>query len=247
MISGSSGHAHRASLTPRAPYILLAVLLAGDLLFMTLHWLHLHTSLLPSELWSIERDGSFGEMYQYLKYMGIGLALAHLYRGTRLPVLLGWIGVFAFLLLDDSMRIHERFGLGMVAWIHLPDFGGLRGRDIGELIFAGLVIAILAPVLTLGYVRGSLTSRALTADLTFLLSALAACAIGGDTIHRLLSGTPLNTLAGMMEDGGEMIALSLTGFYIAQWVPYRASTENAVRFRPGLRLLSLTFARPLRE
>ncbi|HEY0686317.1 MAG TPA: hypothetical protein VGD45_28510 [Steroidobacter sp.] len=247
MIGGSPACADRASFAAHAPYILLAALLAGDILFMTLHWLHLHSTVLRSELWSIERDGSFGEMYQYLKYLGVGLALAHLYRSTRLPVLLGWIGVFAFLLLDDSMRIHERFGLGMVAWIHLPDFGGLRGRDLGELIFAGLVVAILAPVLALGYVRGSPASRALTADLSVLLAALAACAVGGDTIHRLLSGTALNTLAGMIEDGGEMIALSLTSFYIAQWVPYRASTPEAVRFRPGSRLLTLAFARPLSE
>ena len=240
MIIEASPHA-------RTPYLLLAALTAGDLLFMALHWLHLHTGALTSELWSIERDGSFGEMYQYLKYLGIGLALAHLFRRTRLPVLVGWIGVFAFLLLDDSMRIHERFGLGMVAWIHLPDFGGLRGRDIGELIFAALVIAVLAPVLALGFTRGSPSSRGLSADLTFCLAALAACAIGGDTIHRMLTGTVINTAAGMMEDGGEMMALSLTCYYVAQWIPYRARTEDAVRFRPGLWLMTLAMARPLRD
>lgn len=231
----------------RTPYILLSALIAGDLLFMVLHWLHLHTGMLTSQLWSIERDGSFGEMYQYLKYVGIGLALAHLFRNTRMPVLLAWIGVFAFLLLDDSMRIHERFGLGMVAWIHLPDFGGLRGRDVGELIFAALVIAILAPVLALGFVRGSPSSRGLSADLTFCLAALAACAIGGDTIHRMLAGTMINNAAGMLEDGGEMIALSFTCCYIAQWLPYRPHTEDSVRFRPGLRLFNLAFARPVSE
>ena len=93
---------------------LLAALIGADLLFMVLHWLHVHTGLLGSELWSIGRDRGFGEMFQYLKYIAVMLALAQVFRKTRLPVLLLWIGVFGFLLLDDSMRIHERFGLGMV-------------------------------------------------------------------------------------------------------------------------------------
>lgn len=224
--------------------MVLVALLAGDLVFITLHWLHLHVGILSSELWSIEHDRSFSEMFQYLKYIGIGLALAHLFRRTRLPVLLGWIGVFAFLLLDDSMRIHERFGLGMVAWAHIPDFGGLRGRDVGELIFAALALAVLSPVLVLGYVRGSPSARAISADLVVLLSALVACAVGGDAIHRVLSHTPLNTVAGMVEDGGEMLALSLICFYVAQWVPYGARTEDAVRFRPGVRLWAMVVPNP---
>jgi hypothetical protein len=196
-----------------------------------------------SALWSIERDRGFGEMFQYLKYAGIVLALADLFRRTRLAVLLGWIGVFTFLLLDDSMRIHERFGLHMVAWAHLHDFGGLRGRDVGELVYAALAAVVMVSGLALAYVRCSPVARAISADLAFLIAALAACAVGGDTLHRLLSGTAINSIAALAEDGGEMLVLSVTCFYVAQWVPDDAQSEAAVRFRPGLQLLSRVFAR----
>lgn len=230
------------------PLILLAALIAGDLLFIALHGLHhLQVSPLGSELWSIEHDRGFAELFQYLKYIGIGLALAHLFQRTRLPVLLGWIGVFAFLLLDDSMRIHERFGLGMVAWIHIPDFGGLRGRDLGELMYAALAVAIVAPVLALGYIRASPSARGISADLVVLIAALVGCAVGGDAIHRLLSGTSINTVAGVMEDGGEMLALSLTCFYLVQWIPHGPRTEDAVRFRPGVRLWTMAVTRPVSQ
>jgi hypothetical protein len=229
----------------RTPFMLLVALIAGDVLFIALHCFQSFLGTPGSELWSIEHDRGFAEMFQYLKYIGIGLALAHLARRTRLAVLLGWIGVFAFLLLDDSMRIHERFGLGMVAWVHIPDVGGLRGRDVGELIFAVLAISIVAPVLALGYVRGSSSARQISADLFVLLAVLVTCAVGGDAIHRVLSGTVINIVAGVMEDGGEMLALSFTCCYIAQWIPYHSRTEADVRFRPGLRLWALAAARPL--
>lgn len=209
---------------------LLAALIGGDLLFMVLHWLHVHTGLLTSELWSIGQDRGFGEMFQYLKYVAIMLALARLFRRDRLPVLLLWIGVFGFLLLDDSMRIHERFGLGMMAWAHIPDFGGLRGRDFGELIYAAMGAVVLTPVLVLTYRRSSPMARAISADLLLLLIMLLVFAVGGDTIHRLLSNTMFETMAGLIEDGGEMLVLSLTCFYV-QTLRDRSSAPCTYTYR----------------
>jgi len=200
-----------------APVKLLGSLIGGDLVFMLLHWLHLHSGVLGSELWAIDHDRGYAEMFQYLKYLGVMLALARLFGRIRLPMLLLWIGVYGFLLLDDSMRIHERFGLHMMAWAHLDDFGGLRGRDLGELIYAALGAAALAPVLVLGYVRSSPMARAISADLLLLLIALLLFAVGGDAIHRLLSGTALDAFAAILEDGGEMLVLSITCWYAARY------------------------------
>jgi hypothetical protein len=204
---------------------------------MVLHWVHVHTGLLTSERWSIARDRGFGEMFQYLKYLGIMLALVQLFRKTRLPVLLLWTGVFGFLLLDDSMRIHERFGLGMVAWAHLPDFGTLRGRDLGELIYAALGAVVLTPILMLTYIRSSPTARAISADLLLLLIALLIFAVGGDTIHRLLSNTAFDSIAAIVEDGGEMLVLSLTCFYVSRAdellsAPRSWTKQNSATVRP---------------
>jgi hypothetical protein len=215
--SSTSLGSHALARSPRRPLKLLSWLIGGDLVFMVLHWLHVNTGALTSELWSIDRDRGYAEMFQYLKYLGIMLALAQLFRRARLPILLLWIGVYAFLLLDDSMRIHERFGLHMVAWAQLHDFGGLRGRDVGELIYAAIGGLLLTPVLVLAYIRSSPMARAISAELLVLLAALLVFAVGGDVIHRLLSGTAFDTMAAIVEDGGEMLVLSVTCFYVARY------------------------------
>jgi hypothetical protein len=120
----------------RCWWLILAGLWCGDVLFIALHLVHLQTSWLPSDRWSIARDHGYVEMFQYLKYVAICLSLGQLFVRTHLRVMLGWVAVFAFLLLDDAGRMHERFGLLFAAVTHLPDMGELRARDIGELVFA---------------------------------------------------------------------------------------------------------------
>lgn len=206
-----------ATLTlPTAPLIVLAVLMSGDLLFIALHLVHLHTSLLPSNRWSISQDRGFAEMFQYLKYIAICLALGQLFVRTRLRVMLGWIAVFAFLLVDDAGRIHERFGLAFAASTQLPDIFSLRARDIGELVFALLAGVIVLPLVLFGWLRGAPPARAISTDLALFLVALAGCGVGADLVHRMLSMTPMDAVIGVLEDGGEMFVLSLACAYLAQ-------------------------------
>jgi hypothetical protein len=211
----------RARLAP----IVLAVLVFGDFLFIALHLVHLQTSLLPSDRWSIARDHGYGEIFQYLKYIAICFALGQLFARTHLRVMLGWIAVYAFLLLDDAGRIHERFGLLFAAATHLPNIGELRARDIGELVFALLVGLIVLPLVIFGWLRGTPPAREISADLALLLLALGGCGVGADLVHRMLSLTSMDLLAGLIEDGGEMLVLSATCAYLTQWV------TGEVRFR----------------
>ena len=216
----------------RTPLVVMAVLLGGDLLFVALHLIHLQTSLLPSSRWSIVQDHGFAEMFQYLKYVAICLVLGKLFIKTRLRVMLGWIAVFAFLLLDDVGRMHERFGLAFAASTHLPAIGSLRARDVGELVFALLAGLVVLPLVVFGWVRGARPARAMSTDLALLLVALAGCGVGADFVHRLLSVTSMDAIAGLIEDGGEMLVLSLACAYTSQWL------TRQVRFRPA-RLLGL--------
>jgi hypothetical protein len=211
------------------PLRVLSVLMLGDFLFIAAHLVHLESTLLPSIRWDISHDHGFGEIFQYLKFAGICVALGRLFVRTRMRALLGWIGVFAFLLLDDAGRIHERSGLALAAWLHLADFAGLRGRDIGELIFELFAGLLVIPTVVFGCWRSAQPARAISADLTVLLLALAACGVGADLVHQMLSATSMNTFAGLIEDGGEMLVLSLTCAYIAQWM----SEAAQIRFRPA--------------
>lgn len=209
------------------PWVIFALLIGGDFLFIALHLVHLQTSLLPSNRWSIAQDHGFGELFQYLKYVGICLVLWQLFLETRLRVMLGWLAVFAFLLLDDSARLHEHFGLAFAAATHLQDIGSVRARDIGELVFALLAGLIVLPLVVFGWLRGTHLARTISIDLALLLVALTGCGVGADLVHRMLAVTSMDVLAGVIEDGGEMLVLSLTCAYITQWMTAQ------VRFRPA--------------
>jgi hypothetical protein len=211
----------------KASLIVLALLIGGDLLFIALHLVHLKTSLLPASRWSIAQDRGFAEVFQYIKYLAICLALGRLFVTTRLRVMLGWLVVFAFLLLDDAGRLHERFGLAFDAWTHLPGIGSLRARDIGELVFALLAGLVVLPLVVFGWLRGARPARAMSTDLALLLVALAGCGVGADLVHRMLSPSSMEMLAGLFEDGGEMFVLSFACAYISQWM------TGQVRFRPA--------------
>ena len=215
------------------PWAILALLISGDLLFIAAHLMHVETSLLPSNRWSIAQDRGFGEMFQYLKYIVICLVLWQLFLKTRLRVTLGWLAVFVFLLLDDSARLHEHFGLAFAAATHLPDIGSVRARDIGELVFALLAGLVVLPLVVFGWLRGAQVARAISIDLALLLVALTGCGVGADFVHRMLSLTSMDLLAGLVEDGGEMFVLSLTCAYITQWM------TTQVRFRPARLLGSM--------
>jgi hypothetical protein len=176
-------------------------------------------------------------MFQYLKYLGICLALGRLFVTTRLRVMLGWVAVFAFLLLDDIGRMHERFGLAFAAATNLPAIGSLRARDLGELVFALLAGLVVLPLVVFGWLRGARPARAISTDLALLLVALAGCGVGADFVHRLLSVTSMDAIAGLVEDGGEMFVLSIACAYTSQWL------TGQVRFRPA-RLLGLDTRQP---
>jgi hypothetical protein len=217
--------------------IVLTALISGDLLFIAAHLIHLQTSWLPSNRWSIAQDHGYGEVFQYLKYIAICLALGKLFVTTRQRVMLGWLAVFSFLLLDDAGRIHERFGLAFAAFTHLPTVGSLRARDIGELVFALLGGLIVLPLVVFGWLRGARPARAVSTDLALLLVALAGCGVGADFVHRMLSLTSMEVLAGLIEDGGEMLVLSCACAYMSQWM------TGQVRCRPA-RLLGLDTRQP---
>jgi hypothetical protein len=214
------------------PLIVLAVLIAGDLLFVGLHLLHLQTSLLPSNRWSIGQDHGVGEMFQYMKFVFICLVLGRLFVRTHWRALLGWIAVFAFLLIDDAGRIHERFGLALAGWAHLPDLGPVRASDIGELVYALLVGLLALPIVAIGWLRSVPPARAISADLTVFLLGLAGCGVGADLLHRILSATVVDWLVGLLEDGGEMLVLSATCAYVIQWATATdVRHESQIRYR----------------
>lgn len=198
----------RASLRPIGR--LLIVLLAVDGVFLVVHALHVRYGVPGSGRWLISLDRGNPELFQYLKEGAVVALLLAAYRHVRSAVQLAWAAAFVYLLLDDSLEIHETIG----DWLALGDAFGIEGRDLGQVaVSATVAVAILAAV-AITTVRDRTPARWLTAGLTPVLLALGFFGVVADVIE------PIDVL-GLVEDGGEMVSIS-AAVAVAAW-HYRSS------------------------
>ncbi len=201
-------------------WTLLVALLSIDLFFATAHvaeyldgTLHLHPE------WSLEREHSYAETFQYSKWISIALSCAYLLWRRREAVYAAICVIFVYFLLDDSVAIHETIG----SWV-APAFGAerifrLRPQDFGELVVvaAAAIFLLAAFWLTYGWSRRPAT-RAFARQAGTLIVLLAAFGIGLDMLHSaLVAGalgrTALDPVLVLLEDGGEMIVASVMAFW----------------------------------
>ncbi len=200
---------------------LMASLLAGDLLLILAHFLLVFTPLLSDGGFYVDRDGGYGEWFQYLKYSGAIVLLLALFKRQRAPLYLFWVALFAYLLLDDSLRLHEVWGLRLAEAANLPAVLTLRARDLGELAFSGVSGLILLTALVFTYQHSRPVARKFTQKLLLALVALAFFGIAVDMVQvmslELLRPYPfLRELLVTIEEGGEMMVASLM-----VWLTYR--------------------------
>lgn len=237
---------HLPLATARLPlatcHLPLALLLAGDALFILLHLALVFTPLSAAKMFYLDVDGGVAEWYQYLKLAVIVWLLAALTRQQRQPLYAVWLALFAFLLLDDALRLHETAGLWLANQVGLPPLVGLRPRDLGELLFVGLVALFLLTVLVAAYQHSDGRTRHFSLSLILTLLALGFVGVGMDMLEQMATGwRVLHELFIVIEDGGEMIVVS--GLV---WLVYREAREvkgwTAVQERAGLQTVAMGLA-----
>lgn len=205
--------------------VTVAVLLIIDALFVGMHLVQSRLSSDPSyegffannSVWGLGMDGSFSELYMYLKAGAASLILLTLYSKRQTLTYLGWGLTFLFILLDDSLGLHEAFSTFLINNASLPKVQNIEGRHYAPLIFWGLVGLVLVGLIGLGYLREPRTRR-LSRWFFISLGALFFC---GGIVDTLRESAPDQTqplvayiLARtiIIEDGGEMMTLS---FFVA--------------------------------
>lgn len=220
----------------------LAALLAIDVALILAHLAIVLTwgkdSFPPALLtFDINSDNTLGEIVGYLKLAALVLGALWLWLRTRSPVFPAVGLFFLLILLDDAGQLHERLG-GRIAGRFLTGFGG-AAHDLGEIV----VWAVLAiPALgALGWGAWRSAPRFRLAAAVIVVPTLAALAFTGvfldlvsAVIGRLPEGParmPLRIVFGILEDGGEMMALSL-GCALAAGVA--AAITGARRWDPAV-------------
>jgi hypothetical protein len=204
-----------AALHLRAARWFLLLLLAGDALYLAMHLGHLTVPALRAPHYSLETDRGLAEFYQYLKQFWIALCLGASFLQRRHLALLCWAALFAFLLVDDALQIHERAGVWLGGRLGLPALAGLRPDDLGEVLVAGGVAAGLLVGLAATLWRETGSIREVSRELFLLTCALAAFGVVIDALHTIVffRAPAFEEALAIVEDGGELVVVSAIAAY----------------------------------
>jgi len=212
---------NRLSQRVNLPGVFLALLLSADAAFVLLHLVHTLSPFLSDPLFSIERDWGYGEAFQYVKTYWIAIMLAVLGWRTREAIYGAWTLLYIYLLCDDAFRIHEQVGRAVARHLGYAPTFGLKARDLGELTVQGAIGLAFLVLIASMYVRSARDARRASIDLAVLSGAIAFFAVPVDMLHNLVAGSRFGAEIGLVEDGGEMVAMSAVGWYALQLVERR--------------------------
>jgi hypothetical protein len=191
--------------------MLLFLLLSADVLLIILNILYLSSERIGffRTPWLSFDDRSFPESYTYIKEFWIVLLLAILAVRRSKSLYFFWSLLYGYLLVDDSFRFHER--LGSLLNFHfkfIPVFG-LRPQDIGELTVYGISAVFLLIPIGIAYSKSDADTKLDSRCFFIILAILAFFGVGVDMVHEMITNITLNESFGVLENGGEMLVVSI--------------------------------------
>lgn len=221
----------------------LGLLACADAGFILLHLLNASRVAAGDPRFSLEEDRGFAEVFQYVKLFWIAVLLGALAYVTRHPAYVPWSLLFAYLMLDDAMQIHERLGERLAGRLDVGPAIGLRPQDFGEWAVSAAVLAGFLLLLGGAHWRASRRPETVSTPLFALLLALAVAGVAFDALHVALR--PLaHTVLVLAEDGGEMLVVSVACWYaFATWEQARSSVVHDMAAPAAVRVVRSAVAR----
>lgn len=216
------------------PVLLLLLLVAADLAFVFADLLHRAGFAAYDRKFQLDQDRGYGEIYQYIKLFWITLLLGWMTLCAREPVYAVAAALFFYLLLDDSLMVHETLGGHLADWAGMTPAFGLRSQDFGELAVYGLVGGTFLLAGWMAYRYSSAFARRTSFWLLGGVLALAAFGAGTDLIHQMLAHrfAWMHVPLLLLEDGGEMLVVSVIcwfSFSLVQHESWRTATVEPAR------------------
>jgi hypothetical protein len=210
----------------------LLVLVCADMAFIAAHLL----TKGGVHAWDLSSDHSYSEIFQYVKTGGIVFVLCALWLRTRDAVYCVWALLFAYVVCDDAFQIHERGGKLIAPYLGYEPAFGLMPKDFGEVtVWAAFGVAFLTAI-TAAYLNSSPAARKASLGIAQLFCLLALFGAVVDVAH---SAVPTAGLArylraavGVIEDGGEMLAMTLICWYVVKVLERGGKAPDALfKFR----------------
>lgn len=162
--------------------------------------------------------------------LALYLAVAH-----RQAVLAGWSAVFAVLLADDYLMLHERMAKVVSANVTVPY---PYGQPVGEIVWLAFVGGVLLTAIAVTYRFAEPEWRASSRVLTALLALLVLCGVGIDAVHGFTTNRGAwHVILSALEDGGEVLLLAVvvTFLYGLAFCGHRPPPETLTRRRRAAR------------
>ncbi|MFT5735796.1 MAG: hypothetical protein ACI9SG_000127 [Maribacter sp.] len=167
----------------------------------------------------LTQDESYAEMFQYIKYVALIVMTVYLIILEKSYSYASWTLLYLFFLLDDSLSLHEKAGEFLVQKHNFKPMLGLRAVDLGELTFMAAMGVVVLSVLSITYFTGSIIFKKRTITCLILLGFLMVFGIGFDMVHVIFGENLIvNFVIGLIEDGGEMIIVTLMVCYTYQLI-----------------------------
>lgn len=208
--------------------IFLVLLISADTAFVIVHLVHELPPFLGNSLYSLETDRGYSEIFQYVKTYWIVILLAVLWWRTRECVYVTWMLLFAYLLCDDTFQIHERGGDAIARHWGYENALGLRAEDFGELTVSGLFGLPFLVLIVIMSLRSTRDARNASKDLTLLLGVMLFFGVVIDMLHIVAGGGYGKVGFGVVEDGGEMFAMSVVCWYVLNLVDGRGNAPTSL-------------------
>lgn len=199
---------------------LLALLLLTDAGLIIAHLIHTFTPFLDPAGYSIEQERGYAEIFQYIKYFWTIVLLGVLAVGKREWNFGLWMLLFIYLLGDDASQFHERGGEFFTATMQYQPLWGLRAQDFGELSMSLIVLTVFSILAIKAYLGANTNTRTVIKGYAILLVMLAFFGVVVDMLHVVAGGDDF-PLLGVLEDGGELLTVSLVTWYSFHLVEHR--------------------------
>ncbi len=216
----------------RAVRLVTWIVLSVDITLMLIHIVVMIGWDAPDIL-RIDMDGSYGEAYQYAKYLWLLILLATYARQSRSWPMLAWVLLVFYFLVDDALVIHERVGLWYSSSSWAFGVGPLSAQTFGELTMSALVGVIILVPLVVGYLRADARTKWIFRVMVALVVVLLVFALVVDAVHALfIDMKAIDRGLGFIEDAGEMLTLSAlvvfaTRLNVSGGMPGFAKSETA--------------------
>ncbi|MBJ3761141.1 hypothetical protein ILP92_00050 [Maribius pontilimi] len=192
-----------------AVLFVLAALLIGANVVLGIYGQDSELGLFVFQIIDLQSEESLGEAYQQGLELTCALTFLTLYFVNTRKVFLAFALLFAFVWFDDTITYHEFIGKILVERFSLGAFGDLRPQDTGEL----LAWILAAMVLSLAFIWAWLSRREGDAAIGWLLAVpffiLVFFGVVVDMFH-VVAPADIYFALGVIEDGGELLAISVT-------------------------------------